>query len=43
MRSDFVNKVFTLDGKAVQWTDIWVNQDFQNYPIYVKAANTKPL
>ncbi|MFO1417121.1 MAG: glycoside hydrolase family 16 protein [Methylotetracoccus sp.] len=39
MLSDFAHNKYTLKGQAVKWTDIWVNEDFQNYPIYTLAAN----
>ncbi len=39
MLSDFAQSKFTLDGNTVEWTDIWINEDFHNFPIYTLAAN----
>ena len=40
MSSDFKNGKYTLDGKDSSFDAIWLNEDFQNYPIYTRAAHS---
>jgi hypothetical protein len=39
MSSDFKNGKYTLNNKGSDFDEIWVNADFQNYPIYTRAAH----
>jgi beta-glucanase (GH16 family) len=40
MSSDFKNGKYTLDDKGSSFDAIWLNEDFQNYPIYTRAAHS---
>ena len=41
MSSDFKNGKYTLNNKESTFGAIWDNADFQNYPIYTRAAHAK--
>ena len=41
MSSDFKNGKYTLDGNDSSFDAIWLNEDFQNYPIYTRAAHSR--
>jgi beta-glucanase (GH16 family) len=41
MSSDFKSGKYTLDDKDSSFEAIWLNEDFQNFPIYTRAAHSK--
>ena len=40
MSSDFVHGTYFLNGGGSTFDRIWLNEDFQNYPIYTRAAHS---
>ena len=40
MSSDFKNGQYTLGDNTSSFEGIWLNEDFQNYPIYTRAAHS---